>query len=41
MVFEGFGLKRPKKAKKGQKRGFLGVLGRPKKGLKRGLFRGV
>jgi len=29
MGFEGFGLKRPKKAKKG---GFLGFWGRPKKG---------
>jgi len=38
MVFGGFGLKRPEK---GQKEGFWGFSGRPKKGLKRGLFRGV
>jgi len=37
-VFEGFGSKRPKQ---GQKGGFWGFWGRPKKGLKRGLFRGV
>jgi len=30
-----------KKAKKGQKRVFFGVLGEAQKGLKRGLFRGV
>jgi len=36
--FWGFWLK---KAKKGQKRGFLGVSREAQKGLKRGLFRGV
>jgi len=41
MVFGDFCLKRPKMAKNGQKGGFWGFWGSPKKGLKRGLFRGV